>query len=272
MQIIAPATTTTLTAVFRDSKGTKVSVTTPTGQVFDFKNVEVQTISSGFTEGSTGVYTFNLDSTSFTPGSYRIVVSGSLGSQTLFADGPILFELNDLSEIVPYVSPQELIAYLDLEEPVDILLVKDLAHAATTHIEQFTRRSFRHKSITSETHFVERTFDVLLNEYPVVSISSIKIDGGAQVIADFDVDKEVGRVGLGTRFSGEFVIDYVSGVDFIPQDINLAAKKVAAWFFQRRNREGVRGERLLSYNYTFKDDTLGDVREILDRYKLARIL
>lgn len=272
MLIIAPGTTTALTATFRDNIGTKISVTNPVGTVFDSTNVEVLSITTGFTAVSTGVYNFTLDSTDFTPGTYRVVIAGSVGSQTLYADGPLLFELNTLSEIVPYTSPQELIAYLELEEPVDIVMVKDLSHAATTLIENYTRRSFRRKSITAETHFVTEADDILLREYPVVAVSSITIGGVAQTIADFDIDLTIGRIALGTSISGEVIIAYVVGEDFIPQDINLAAKKVAAWFFQRRNREGVRGERLLSYSYTFKDDTLADVREILDRYKLARIL
>lgn len=272
MQIIAPATTTALTATFRDSIGTKVSVTSPVGTVFDSTNAEALIISAGFTEVSPGVYNFTLDSTSFTPGTYRVVVAGTVGAQTLYADGPLLLEVNTLSEIVPYTSPQELIAYLELEEPVDIVLVKDLAQAATTQIENYTRRSFRRKTIAAETRFITDASDILLNEYPVVSVSSITINGVAQTIADLDIDLAVGRIALGADITGEVIITYVVGQDFIPQDINLAAKKIAAWFFQRRNREGVRGERLLSYNYTFKDDTLADVREILDRYKLARIL
>jgi len=266
--VVEPDTITSFTLTFRDGSGTKVAVATPTAKIYDFSGVEVGFTTSGFTTVSTGVYTYELSTSGITnTGSYRLISYGISGSQRLYADGPIVFEISSLSNQFAYVGPEELIHYLELEDPVDIVYIRELCRVATNIIHSYTRRVFYHKTITDEHHIVKNSSFVQLLEYPVISISSITFNGAVQTLANLTINYRTGQIDFGSDIYGEVYITYAAGFDSIPDQINLAAKKIAAWYYQRRKREGVRSERLLGYSYNLEQDVFADVREILDQHK-----
>jgi len=185
----------------------------------------------------------------------------------------ILFEVATLGTLVDYTSVDEIINYLELEEPIDHVFISGLVSAATGIIDDYCRRSFQYKTISAERHLIlEGQSAVFLREFPVISISSAAIEGSDISSDSYDLDAISGRIRFSAGLSqGDLLVTYISGVKSVPQPIHLAATKLVSLFYQRRKREGLSSERLLGYGYSLQGDIYQDIKELLNGFRHVRV-
>lgn len=268
------------TVSFRNNSGALVDVTTPTVEIYDYTNQRVFSTTSDFTTVSTGIKNFLLNPASLTTqGTYRAIFYGDYSSQRLFSDSPELFEVTTLGEFITYASTKEVIDYLELEEPVSIILLRNITQAVTRVIDAYCRQQFRQYTVTEEEHWINAEnpdSELFLQKYPVIAISSITQDDTALSSDDYDIDLHIGRLGFAAATSGIFKVTYTAGVTSVPDPVNLAAIKYAAYLYQRRKREGIASEALLGYSYSLwnndDDPVIKDIKTLLQPYIHVRIL
>lgn len=263
---------------FRDNSGVLVDVTTPAVAIFDYTNQQVMSTTSGFSDVTTGKKNFLLDPVVLTTqGTYRAVFYGSYNSQRIYSDySPALFEISTLGNLITYASVKDIIDYLELAEPISITLLRDITQAVTQLINYRCRRQFRQYTVIEEEHWLEEDAEVFLQQYPVIGISSIAIEGVAIDAASYDLDKHIGRIKFTTTQTGILKVTYTAGVASVPDPIHMAAIKLCAYMYQRRKREGVSSESLLGYSYTLwtdgEDPSIKEVLALLQPYTHVRVL
>ncbi len=280
---------TTLAVSFRNNAGALVDVdySSLTATIFDYTNTQVLQTSSGFTTVSTGIQNFYLDpSVLSTIGTYRLICFGDRGADRVYSDSPELFEISTLGNFITYASVKELVDYLELAEPIPVAFIRDILNTVTAAIDTYCGRTFRQIAIVDEEHWLDVVDEVFLRKYPVMSISSMSIDGSAIETSAYDLFKAQSRISfntpIGGRGSGQtynsrtgiFKVSYTAGIDTVPQPINLAALKYAAYLFLRRKRDGLSSESLLGYSYSLQGDNpiMMDIKPLLDPYKHIRVV
>ncbi len=279
MRVVEPGQKATFRFRFRNNLGNLVDVTTPTAQVIDFTGAVVGLTTGGFTNVGIGQFDFQLDTTdpdlSSTLGSYRLWAFGSLTGVRTFADAPELFELLELQNELDYVSVSEVITYLKLDPnatKLDVNFIKGLIRASTKYIEEKTQRVFYQKT-TVEDYIFDNQKVLLLNNYPVISITSIAVEGAVVAAADFKSILRIGKVEFDSAVSGDIVITYVHGSTAVPETIALAANKFVGAFFNMRSREGISSESILGYSYRMlPEDVLVNINDLLAIHTITRIL
>lgn len=150
------------------------------------------------------------------------------------------------------VRPAVVNGIISLSDARDILrftgttLDEDLrwyVEAATDIIERYIQQTVVRRSYT-ETHFdVRYGQDVVLNHYPVISITNLSsVDGlRAWSVSGFYADKDTGtlvRLPGGGLLWGDVVITYVAGRVSIPANYQVAAKIIIQHLWSTRRGMG----------------------------------
>ncbi len=278
MRVVEPTESSTFRFRFRDNLGALTDVTTPTAKVIDFAGTLVGITTGGFTNVGTGIYDFELDTTDpnvgSTEGTYRLHVFGGINGVRSFADAPELFQISalDAAEQVEYSSVTGLIKYLNLNEDqnLDIEFMRLLLRSASRWEERYCQRVFYRKTEV-ETHFLDSERDLFLLNYPVVSLTSITIDGAAVSSDNYDLNSRIGHFKFGLAQTGEVVVTYVHGANSVPAEVELVAQKFSGFLFTRKMREGLSSEHILGYSYTLiPDDNLKEMKEMLMAFRVVR--
>lgn len=168
-----------------------------------------------------------------------------------------------------YITGLELKDYLDITGTAHDSVLQQMVDSASERIDRFTGRVFgkigsgflTHSNL-GETHFVDRSEIQLLDEWPVQSISSIKIDGDSLTEGtDFVVDKNLGILtflstaqGIKTphRFLGWLEVDYIAGFEVVPQEVPLTAFRLGSYWFSRKGAEGLGAQLIGDLQETFR--------------------
>lgn len=261
MRIIVPGVTQTLSFSIRDTSGQLVDVTSPVVYFYDFAGTLKD--SQTPTSPSTGKYSVNIK-VSWDSGTYRSFVAGTHDGGTLVSD-IISFHVKSYANLITYASIEDFIAFAQITNQItngeiSIQLVKDYLNTATERIDNYCSRKFYRYTITEERCPVECDTVIMLNEYPVISITSmtIKTDDvttvGSIASTEYELDKNIGRLRFDDERTGEILVTYVAGSDTIPEPVHVCCLELAGYYLARRMKEGIKTETLLGYHYAFEDD------------------
>jgi uncharacterized phiE125 gp8 family phage protein len=157
---------------------------------------------------------------------------------------------------------------------------------ATAAIEKYCARRFASTTYTAERHNGTGTKFLYLNHKPIISVSSVTVDGDAVTeAADYEDEdkywiepmikggKAEGALYLPNGWSvGEqnVVVTYVAGYGSIPYDVRRAtATLIKEWYNMYSNKDGLKSESIGRYSYSFAalpPETMKHIESILDNY------
>lgn len=134
---------------------------------------------------------------------------------------------------------------------------------------------------------------ICLPHYPILlvdseaAVTSVKIDGVEVDISTLDIDNEtgiiyhpyrwpVGRRNIEISFSAGYVLPNSSESgqedgELLPQDLELAAIRLAARVYERSTAEGVSSVSTDSFNANYREALDPDIEQIIARHAKARI-
>jgi hypothetical protein len=174
-----------------------------------------------------------------------------------------------------YVTRVELRNYIGLTGSQYDSTLDTLADAASAACDVFTGRTkgtngygFLTHSNTSEIYFLDNKKHIVLEEWPVVSVSAMTLRGTAQIVdTDYYLKYDSGIVtffdasGYPYKESGPLVVTYIAGFEELPADVELTCLRVAAYWFARKSTEGVGAQLLSDIQETFR---IPEVKRILE--------
>lgn len=158
-----------------------------------------------------------------------------------------------------------------------------LVTAASKLLDGFIGHSI-HQATYTEYYDGDATNELLLNNYPVVSITSIHDDldrafGSDKLIAATDYvfdSNENENVGFVRLFKTQSVFQtgvqnvkvvYVAGYTTAPEDAQLACAMLVAWLLNRAGTEGQTAASLGGKSETYESDIPLYIRRLVHRYK-----
>jgi len=270
MQYIFAGQTTTLYYKIRNSSGALASVTNPT--VYFYNSVNTLVGSTVPTLSDVGIYTVT-DDFDWDEDTYRSFITGDISSSCHIGD-TLLFAIGSASSYIPYAGTEEFITFASLSDRVEngditVEYINDLLMAATERINQYCNRSFYYKTVT-EKHEIDTQQNVLLKNYPVVSISSLTLEDTTYTSSDYDLDEITGTIVFASAKTGTLEVTYTYGEKQLPRLVNLVCKKLAGYYLTRQMKEGITGETLLGYRYDFLDKAEEQVLSDLQRFRNIR--
>jgi len=174
-----------------------------------------------------------------------------------------------------YVTRVELRNYIGLTGSQYDSVLDTIADSASVACDVFTGRTkgalgsgFLTHSNASERHFLENKQHVILEEWPVQSVSTMTLRGTAQAVdTDYYLRYEEGIAtffdasGYPYRESGPLVVSYVAGFNELPFDVETTCLRVAAYWFARKSTEGLGAQLLSDIQETFR---IPEVKRILE--------
>jgi len=146
-------------------------------------------------------------------------------------------------------------AHLKKTDTTDDALLAALVLSAQAMIEKYCQRHFDAADYGPEYYDGNGECDLLLNEFPLISITSLYVDAervyGSDCLlvegTDFVKYKDEGRIELLTETTGSYVsasgfvkaplavkVSYRAGYATIPYDLELAANEMVAFLFNNR--------------------------------------
>jgi hypothetical protein len=174
-----------------------------------------------------------------------------------------------------YVTRVELRNHIGLTGSQYDSVLDTLADAASVACDTFTGRTkgargygFLTHSNVSEHYFLEQKKHVVLEEWPVQSISSMTLRGVTQTLdSDYFLRDKEGIVafydasGYIYPESGPMVVSYIAGFNELPYDVELTCLRVAAYWFARKGAEGLGAQLLSDIQETYR---IPEVKRILE--------
>ena len=115
--------------------------------------------------------------------------------------------------------------------------------------------------------------ELLLNEYPINSITSIIVSDTALTSNDYEYYSESGLVILDNAVSEGYRkirVQYNAGYTSIPDDLEFLARRLVIEAFKAKDNPGIKSERVGNWSVTFSKSLLFDnpmYSNILDKYK-----
>lgn len=180
------------------------------------------------------------------------------------------------------VTLAEVKSFIGISGSENDTLLAELIDYYTAVIETYTQRSWTKETQTEYIDGGNR--DLIIGVRPITSITSITDTDNSEAVDsdDYDFDPEAGLVFLvdnATTTGRAFIrwgsgrrrwkVIYLGGIDGAGNDIKLAANKVIAGAFNRRD-SGLKSEKIGDYSYTLMDTESGlpaDVEMVLSKYK-----
>lgn len=186
-----------------------------------------------------------------------------------------------------YISRTELRTYIGLTGTNHDTVLDNFTEAASEACDIFTGRTkgnlgsgFLTHSIVSERHWLRDEARVVLEEWPVVSLSSATLRGDAIVEdTDFFLRDQEGIMtfytgdGYKKQESGPVVISYVAGFSQVPDRVKTACMRLGSyWFARKQATEGVGAFLMGDFQQTWRSPEVQDIlEEELIRFRLDGI-
>lgn len=176
---------------------------------------------------------------------------------------------------MPYITKAELRNYLGLTGTNHDAVLETLTEAASEACDRFTGRvkaslgaGFLTHSIVSERHWLDHEARLVLEEWPVVSISSATLRGDAITEnTDFFLRSDEGIMTFfdgsdhRKKETGPVVITYIAGFSEAPDRVRACCYRLGSYWFTRKDAEG-RGALLIGdYQETFRMPEIKDILE-----------
>lgn len=163
--------------------------------------------------------------------------------------------------------------YLNLSSSNSDTLLADMINSASAYIDNWTNRTF--STVSKTVSFNGNGSNIqMLRDYPIVSVSSVVVDGKSYIPSD---GKSIGYVLddyaiylIGDKFNKGFVnvsITYTSGFASVPADIKQVAIELVAYKFKESERVGISTKTMAGevISYDLKD-IKEHVKNILNNY------
>ena len=161
-------------------------------------------------------------------------------------------------------------AITEHDDYVDVLVaVVDTEILGYTGISALTQTTFTEKHDVTE----QGQSQVLLRNFPVSSVSSMKLGGTTVATGDYYLDSDIGVIRLttlGATFSTgrqNIEVEYSAGYATVPNDLSYAASLLAASHFNGGRHAGMLYEQVGTYRYRRREGLPEDVINILSRYR-----
>lgn len=161
--------------------------------------------------------------------------------------------------------------YLDVSDKDD--LIESLINSVSDQIENYCRRKLKERVNTDEEYDGTNSSNLLLSQYPVSSVSSIKIDDVLVDPSEYKVRKGSGiLVRLNSKWPKDVLnikVTYTGGYNPVPSDLELACKHMVMFYYKTdiSNFSRTFGEGFMIRPEAFPPQ----VRMLLDGYKRALV-
>lgn len=176
---------------------------------------------------------------------------------------------------MPYITRTELRNYLGITGSNHDSVLDTYIEASSEACDIFTGRvqgilgsGFLTHSISSERHWLINEARVVMEEWPVISISTATLRGQS-VVTDTDFFLR-NREGIMTFFDGSdhkkketgpVVITYIAGYVSVPDRVKNCCFRVSSYWFSRKSAEGMGAQLIGDMQETFR---LPEVKDILE--------
>jgi len=209
---------------------------------------------------------------------YKIVVGTGLTSSANIHEEDVILVVNDDIQLLATVD--EVKRSLGITSTDDDVLMFDLVKSSSDFVEKSANRTFNFKTYT-ETFYPETGVrELLLENFPVTSVTSVVIDGITLDLATSTIrnyvwskDGTLRRVdgGVFPREPAETVVVYKAGFEKVPEDVRHAVRKMVSREYLRRLKEGIASESLGTYEVKFgagfSEDGDEMVKGVIQRYR-----
>jgi hypothetical protein len=209
---------------------------------------------------------------------YKIIVNTGLTSSNNIHEEDVILVVNDDIQLLATVD--EVKRSLGITSTDDDVLMFDLVKSSSDFVEKSANRTFNFASYT-ETFYPETGVrELLLENFPITSVTSVVIDGITLDLATSTIrnyvwskDGTLRRVdgGIFPREPAETVVTYKAGFETVPEDVRHAVRKMVSREYLRRLKEGIASESLGTYEVKFgagfSEDGDEMVKGVIQRYR-----
>lgn len=251
------------------------NVTADFSQVVDGLSTTASMLVAGSISHDSGVVTFRT-----TAGEsdtvYKITLStGSTNFNNIHEEDIYLIVSEDVNLLY---TVDELKENLGITSTTQDALLFGLVRSSSDFIENSLNRKLTFKTYTESFYPQDLANFLILKEFPVLSISSIVIDGitldpTTAGYANYTIETGgvVRRLDGGTFPRGPILttVVYKAGMITIPEDIRMAVKKIAIYEYTRRLKSGLLAETIGDYKIVFERQSILEdpiVSSVISRY------
>jgi len=157
-------------------------------------------------------------------------------------------------------------------------LLDILVDSVSQAIKNYCGRDFITTTYTDEVYSIEEEGQTILKikNFPIITLTSIKIDDVVQSSSIYDVGKNSGLIKFDGGIEEGFAhikVTYSAGYGAkgaLPSDLELACWKWISILYNNGQSEGISNEKIGDYSVSYKDlsaDIPQDIKLILDTYK-----
>ncbi|KKM92214.1 hypothetical protein LCGC14_1220700 [marine sediment metagenome] len=174
-------------------------------------------------------------------------------------------------------------AQLDFTDSGQDTILAVYVVAAGERCDKFTGRvygdnpgeGFESHTRAGQVHQLAAVSRVVLREWPVISVTTITLDGVAQVAGtDYRIDLRIGVItfidsaGYEARVSGVLLITFVAGFAAAPSEVEMCCLRLGSYWFNRKATEGLGSQLIGDLQESFRrpeesvilNDTIGHYR------------
>ena len=166
-----------------------------------------------------------------------------------------------------YCTPTDVKSYLNISTTNSDTLLSAMISGYSAAIDNWTNRTFTQTTTTYKANGNGSAI-LMLKDYPVISVSSVTVDGIAYIQSD---GKTSGYIAddfaiylIGARFNKGFQnvsVSYSFGYATIPNDIKQTVIELVAYKFKETDRIGLQSKTLAGEVISY------DLRDVKDHYR-----
>jgi hypothetical protein len=162
-----------------------------------------------------------------------------------------------------------LVANEEILTGFDTLALEEIINAVSTFAEGFCKRNFTSQSYT-EYHNGHGKERLRLNQYPVTAHTSVQsFDPYANAVIstltendEYVMENAEGVIykhGSWAKGFKNYLVNYTAGytATTMPEDLKYAVKEMSKWFYNNKDKAGVKAERIGRYAITYSTGTGG---------------
>ena len=173
------------------------------------------------------------------------------------------------------VTTSEVKDYIGITDTTYDTFLGNLIDYASRRFRAYTGRQLEKTTITMKKYLREYTDVVVLEHYPVHSVTSLKLNDDTLTEGtdeDFWVDNDKGIIFFTKDVKGLIDITYEAGYDAttsypIPKDLKMACILQVAHWFNMRERVDLKSLSSMNETTAYNLDILPQVKDILDTYR-----
>lgn len=126
--------------------------------------------------------------------------------------------------------------YLKITDDSQGEIIESLINAVSHQIERYCRRNLKERVYIDEEYDGTNSANLLLGQYPVSSISSVKIDDVIIDASEYKIRKNMGSlVRLNSNWPNGVLnikVSYTAGYNPVPEDLELACKHMVMFYYK----------------------------------------